>query len=326
MKIIIKKISYHLPGKPRNIDELQTDNPEWEVDKIVKKTGIHNRYIADKNETALDLAYNAGLKMLSEKKIRDKIDLLIFVTQSPDYILPTSACILQNKLELPKHCMAFDVNLGCSGFIYALSIAGSLIESGVATNGLIICADTYSKYIKNNDRTNRPIFSDGAAATLLQKSKSDNIGPFILGTDGAGFESLIVKEGGARNIQSSISKTDRVLEMRGSEVFLFTMRTIPKCVNELLEKANIGIEKVDLFIFHQASKIVIDNLVNSLSIDDKKVFINYHNIGNTVSATIPIALEDAKNQGKLKSGDKLMLIGFGVGLSWGATLINWIDE
>jgi len=326
MKIIIKKISYHLPGKPRNIDELQTDNPEWEVDKIVKKTGIHNRYIAGKNETALDLAYNAGLKMLSEKKIRDKIDLLIFVTQSPDYILPTSACILQNKLELPKRCMAFDVNLGCSGFIYALSIAGSLIESGVATNGLIICADTYSKYIKNNDRTNRPIFSDGAAATLLQKSKSDNIGPFILGTDGAGFESLIVKEGGARNIQSSISKTDRVLEMRGSEVFLFTMRTIPKCVNELLEKANIGIEKVDLFIFHQASKIVIDNLVNSLSIDDEKVFINYHNIGNTVSATIPIALEDAKNQGKLKSGDKLMLIGFGVGLSWGATLINWIDE
>ncbi|MDC0042978.1 ketoacyl-ACP synthase III [Paracoccaceae bacterium] len=327
MKVKIKKICYHLPGFPRTNDEMKRDNPSWDMDKIVEKTGVISRYVSSENETALDLARKAGKKILEKSISIEKVKLLIFVTQSPDYILPTSACILQDELGLPKDCMAFDINLGCSGFVYALSVAGSLISSGLAEDGLIICADTYSKYILKNDRTNRPIFSDGAAAILVEKSEDDNLGPFSFGTDGSGFDSLIVKDGGSRN--SHIAKAELVkpvLEMNGSEVFLFTMQVVPRCVKDVLFQSDLNIEDVDLFVFHQASKFVIDNLVRTLSLDPNKVFINYPEIGNTVSATIPIALCEAEMQGKLKSGDRVMLIGFGVGLSWGATLINWAGK
>jgi len=254
----------------------------------------------------------------------ESIDSLIFVTQSPDYILPTSACILQDKLNLPSHCLAFDINLGCSGFVYALSVAGSLIETGLSDNTIIICSDTYSKYIHSSDRTNRPIFSDGASAVVLSKSKDNNLGPFIFGTDGSGFDSLIVRQGGARGMNSENQQYEKVLDMKGSDVFLFTMNRIPKTVKQLINKAGLDIEDIDLFVFHQASRLVIDNLRRSIDIKKDKVFTNYENIGNTVSATIPIALKDAEDQGKLKNGDKVMLIGFGVGLSWGAAILNWV--
>jgi len=245
------------------------------------------------------------------------------VTQSPDYVLPTSACILQDRLGLSKKCMAFDINLGCSGFIYALSIVGSLIESGVAKKGLILCSDTYTKYIDKSDRTCRPIFSDGASATLLVGSDIDKVGPFVLGTDGSGYEKLIVKEGGAREPHISSNSYHGTLEMRGADVFLFTLNSVPTCMNELLDKSKLDIEDIDLFVFHQASKLVLENLIRAMSLDEDKVFINLRDTGNTVSASIPIALKDAETKGRLRNGDTVMLIGFGVGLSWGATLITW---
>jgi len=247
------------------------------------------------------------------------------VTQSPDYVLPTSACILQDRLGLSKKCMAFDINLGCSGFIYALSIVGSLIESGVAKKGLILCSDTYTKYIDKSDRTCKPIFSDGASATLLVSSDIDKVGPFVLGTDGSGYDKLIVKEGGAREPQTSSNSHHGTLEMRGADVFLFTLNTVPICMNELLDKSKLNIEDVDLFVFHQASQLVLENLIRAMSLDENKVFINLKDTGNTVSASIPIALKDAETQGRLKNGDTIMLVGFGVGLSWGATLLTWTE-
>lgn len=324
MKIKIESNEYYLPKNKEGDEDLLIDNPDWDLPKIKDKTGISFRSIASSGQTAVDLAFEAGNKLLKNSQCKEDIDLLVLVTQSPDYVLPTSACILQNQLGLSTKCMAFDINLGCSGFVYALSVVASIIESGLANKGLVLCSETYSKYILKNDRTCRPIFSDGASATLLSKSSKDNIGPFVFGTDGSGHEKLIVRGTGARKTNNNTdSNSYGHLEMNGSDVFLFTLKSVPSCINKLLSKSNIGIDDIDLFVFHQASKLVLENLIRTLSLDKDKVFINIENIGNTVSATIPIALKDAENQGCLKNGDRVMLVGFGVGLSWGATIICW---
>lgn len=318
MKYKISAIDYYLPALVQEISELQKDNPNWDIAKIFDKTGISKRYIADANETAADLAYKAAEKLLS-KIDRADIDLLILVTQSADYALPTTACILQDRLQLSKSCMAFDINLGCSGFIYALSVAGSLIETEVAKKGLILCADTYTKYIAKDDRTCRPIFSDAAAAILVEKNTQDLIGPFEFGTDGSGYSDLIVRNSAARKEEAAHNN----IVMNGSSVLLFTLKTVPDVVQKLLARSSVTMDDIDLIIFHQASKVVIDNLTDRLAVDPNKIFTNYEEVGNTVSASIPIALQDASSQGRLKNGDLVMAIGFGVGLSWGATLIKW---
>jgi len=325
MKVKIDLNAYYLPETKEGNESLKFDNPDWDMSKISDKTGIFTRSIASTHQTAVDLAYEAGSRLLEDESCKEDIDLVVLVTQSPDYVLPTSACILQDRLGLSKKCMAFDINLGCSGFIYALSIVGSLIESGVAKKGLILCSDTYTKYIDKSDRTCKPIFSDGASATLLVNSDIDKVGPFVLGTDGSGYDKLIVKEGGAREPQISSNSHHGTLEMRGADVFLFTLNAVPICVNELLDKSKLNIEDVDLFVFHQASQLVLENLIRAMSLDENKVFINLKDIGNIVSASIPIALKDAETQGRLKNGDTIMLVGFGVGLSWGATLLTWTE-
>ena len=318
----IKSLAYYLPHTIEDNDVLKQDNPDWDIAKIFEKTGIKKRHISESTQTALDLAYNAAEKIFkNENTSKHNINALIFVTQSPDYILPTSACILQDKLGLNKDCMAFDMNLGCSGFVYALGLASSLINSNMATKVLVLCADTYTRYIKKNDRTCRPIFSDGGSAVIVEKSNQNNIGEFIFGTDGSGFDNLIIQNGGARNSFDYLCSP--TLGMHGSKVFLFTMKEIPNVINKMLDKAKLDLDDLDLIVFHQASKFVIDNLIEKLSLDPKKVFINYEFIGNTVSASIPIALKDALDQNRLKNGDKIMLVGFGVGLSWAATVVNW---
>ena len=324
MKVKIDSNAYYLPEKKESNESLKLDNPNWDMSKISDKTGVFTRSIASTHQTAVDLAFEAGSRLLKDSSCKEDIDLVVLVTQSPDYVLPTSACILQDRLGLSKKCMAFDINLGCSGFIYALSIVGSLIESGVAKKGLILCSDTYTKYIDKSDRTCRPIFSDGASATLLVGSDIDKVGPFVLGTDGSGYEKLIVKEGGAREPHISSNSYHGTLEMRGADVFLFTLNSVPTCMNELLDKSKLDIEDIDLFVFHQASKLVLENLIRAMSLDEDKVFINLRDTGNTVSASIPIALKDAETKGRLRNGDTVMLIGFGVGLSWGATVITWV--
>ena len=323
MKVKISSISYHLPEKTEGLDDLQRDNPDWDMPKLLEKTGIRTRHIASSDQTASDLAYTAAEQLLCDTQIRNQIDLLILVTQSPDYLLPTSACILQDRLRLSQNCMAFDINLGCSGFVSALSVAGGLIESGVVNTGLILCADTYSKYIDKHDRACRPIFSDGAAAILVERNAVDSIGPFEFGTDGSGFEHLIVRRSGARDLAKALDHPRPILEMHGSDVFLFTMRVVPPCIANLLARTGLSMNQIDLFIFHQASKLVIENLIRLMSLDEKKVFVNHEFIGNTVSATIPIALKDAVANGRLTTGQTVVLVGFGVGLSWSAVLLRW---
>jgi 3-oxoacyl-[acyl-carrier-protein] synthase-3 len=251
---------------------------------------------------------------------KEEIDFLILVTQSSDYVLPTSACIIQDRLGLKKSCLSFDINMGCSGYIYGLMVAASMIEVGVVKKGFLICSETYSKYIDKNNRTCRPLFGDGAAATLLIACTDDKFGPFDLGTDGSGYSNLIVPASGARKADKDIEPR---LFMDGASVFMFTMDMVPKSVNSLCEKARIAISDIDLFIFHQASRVVLENIVRRLGLDQQKVFVNNCEIGNTVSASIPIALKDAQSQNRLKRGNKVMLVGFGVGYSWGSCLINW---
>ncbi|MDC0420385.1 ketoacyl-ACP synthase III [Gammaproteobacteria bacterium] len=316
MNISLDRISYQLASKKETLSNLKIDNPEWDIDSILSKTGVETRYISEKNETALSLCISAAKKL--DFNPHD-IGACIFVSQSPDYMLPTSACIAQEELGLDRDVAAFDINLGCSGFIYALSVAKGILSDIEKTNALLLCGDTYSKFIKKNDRTCRPIFSDAGSAVLLSKSNIKKTGPFNFGTDGRGFDKLIV-----RNRASKIeNEFDDFIHMNGAEVLLFTMANVPNGVKALLKKAGLEFEDIDYFLFHQASTIVLDNIQRKLNIPEEKLPRNNRNIGNTVSATIPILMKDLEDEGKLKKGQKLLLFGFGVGYSYGGCILEY---
>ena len=317
----ISEIETYFPEKKVTNEDLQKEFPEWSPEKIFNKVGVKQRYTASAEETVLELAVKASEKLL--KKIdKNEIDFILFCTQSPDYHLPTTACVLQDRLGLRKDIGALDFNLGCSGFVYGLSIAKGLIATGVAQNILLVTAETYTKYLRKSDKSNRTIFGDGAAATLIRKDENKENFQFILGTDGSGYDNLIVRNGGGRN---RINKEDEVcncLYMNGQNIFIFTIEKIPALVKEILEKNNLTKNDVDYYIFHQANAHILRRQREILEIPEEKFYINLEKYGNTVSSTIPIALKDALETGKVKRGQKIMLIGFGVGLSWGATIVE----
>lgn len=333
MDIGIKAIEYYLPEKRLTNEELESLYKDWTAEKILTKTGISSRHISSEKECASDLAEKAALKLFDTGVAKpEDIDFILLATQSPDYILPTTACILQDRLGIPQTTGALDLNLGCSAYIYGLAIAKSLLNTNIANNVLLLTADTYSKYIHPMDKSTRTIFGDAGAATLISRGKHQ-IGNFDLGTDGSGKDALVIPAGGCRLPSSdetakeiedngSIRTMDN-LYMNGSEVFNFTIRVVPKSVEKVLEKNNLNFEDIDLFVFHQANKFMLDFLRKKIGIPVDKFYINMTDIGNTVSATIPIALKRAEEEGKLKKGDKVLIIGFGVGLSWGGTVLTW---
>ncbi len=337
-KAAIKAIHSYLPEKKLTNEQLAQEFDDWDVDKIYKKTGISVRGLADRNECASDLGVAAGKKLFCNESVApDDIDYLIFCTQSPDYFLPASSCIIQTRLGISTNCGAIDINQGCSGFVYGLSLAKGLIESNCAKNILLITAETYSKFINPKDRSVRTIFSDGAAASWITTQDGDEeyIGPFVFGTDGTGANELIVPAGALRRPLSPETKIERKdeagnvrcdenLYMNGSEIFTFSMETVPVVCNRLLEKAKMKMEDVDYYILHQANKFMLEQLRRKMKIPETKFCINLESYGNTVSASIPMALEIAKKQEQVHIGNKVMLIGFGVGYSWAATIINII--
>ena len=321
--VSIKAIEYVLGKNMETSEELLRDNPDWRIEDIENKTGVKTRFVSGSDETATSLGILAGKKLFSNNEDNispEEIDALIFVTQSPDYFLPTSACIIQNELGIGKNSLCFDINQGCSGFVYALSNACAYIHSKLAENVLIICGETYTKFIGADDRTNRPLFSDAAAAILVSKSDK-SISGFKLGTNGAGARSLIVEQGAAKSKFDSESSPK--LFMDGSKVFMFTLGEIPKSVKNILKTEGLTSDDIKMFVFHQASKLVIDNLEKKLGLDSNQVFRNYENLGNTVSATIPIALKDLSNRGDMQESEKVLIQGFGVGLSWAGCIIEW---
>ena len=327
----IKSISYYLPDQILTNEDLVRDFPEWTVEKVAGKLGIDKRHISAQGETAGDMAEKAALNLFAEWQVEPSdIDFVILCTQSPDYFLPTTACILQERLNIPTSAGAFDFNLGCSGYIYGLAISKGLILAGIAKNILLLTAETYSKHIHPKDKGNRTIFGDAASATLISHSGFARIGEFVLGTDGKGCNNLVVRTGGMResNRQNkekidengSFESADH-LYMNGSEIFSFTQERVPELVKEALSRNGKKDSDISLYVFHQANKYMLDFLRKKMKIEEDKFFYYMSEVGNTVSSTIPIALYEAVKLDKPK-GD-IMLAGFGVGYSWGATLLNF---
>lgn len=330
-------IAIYLPNKILSNAELASLYPDWPAAKIFEKTGINERRISSDGETASDMAFQAATNLFQQGVVLAKdVDFLIFCTQAPDYILPTSACILQSRLKIASSSGALDINLGCSGYVYALSLAKGLVETGAAKCVLLLTADTYSKFIHPLDKSVRTLFGDGSSATAIIASDTnhEHIGPFIFGTDGGGAKNLIVESGMSRvprSLDTAIETTDSSgnvrardnLFMNGAEVMSFSLKEVPIAVQALLAKAGVSKENVDTFVMHQANKFMLEALRKKLKLDESKMPILVENIGNTVSSTIPITLFQLLERGKLNRGQKLMLVGFGVGYSWAACLVNF---
>ncbi len=304
----IKDIAYYLPPQILTNEDLAKMFPEWTVDKIASKVGIRERHISAKEETVTDMAVNAAEALFNQNIVdRREIDFVLFCTQSQEYPLPSTACLLQNRLGLSTKCGAFDFDLGCSGYEYGLAIAKGLIVSKIAKNILLITSESYTKYLSEDDKGNRTIFGDGATATIVSTNGFAEIGDFSLGTNGSGADYLIVRKGES-------------LYMDGGAIFDFSSEVVPQMVDELLDKEHLKKDEVDLWIFHQANKYMINYIRKMMEIEKEKFYVYLENVGNTVSSTIPIALYEARKEGRL-SGN-VVIAGFGVGLSWGATLLK----
>lgn len=321
----ITKISYYLP------EHIEENEPG----RLRKKTGIERRHLCDESMTAADMAQIAAEQLFSSGIDKGIIDYLIFCTQSPDYFLPTTACILQDKLGLDFHIGALDFNLGCSGYIYGLGLAKGLIESNQANNVLLLTAETYSKYINPQDNTVKPLFGDAATATLISAKPTDYSGitGLTYGTDGSGAEKLIVPVGATRfpyettplkEFKDSYDnvRTNRNLYMDGSGIMNFALEVVPKTIDAILKKTSKQIKDVDYFIFHQANNFMLKYLQEKCNLMNKPYWNDVRNYGNTVSNSIPIALFDMLKQSKKRELKNVMLLGFGVGLSWGGCIVD----
>lgn len=326
----IKAISYYLPQEV--VDNKQLEIDLGEVEMTAKTIGVETRRKADIEETASDLAVKAAKKLFEEHNIApDSIDFLIYCTQSPDYFMPSSSCIIQNRLGIPTTAGAFGYDLGCSGYVYGLAIANSFVESGLANNVLILTADTISKYLHPKDK-NRLLFGDASSATLIAKEGIAKIGNFERGTDGSGFEHIIIRNGGNRHRgltgnswadENGNTHYDDNFDMDGEKVFSFTVERIPLLIQNCLEKNSISKEDVDFFVFHQANKYMLNTLRKLNKLPKEKFFVDLTETGNTTSSTVPIGLVRSLETGNIQKGMNVMVAGFGVGLSWAATILKF---
>lgn len=329
----IKAISYYLPEKVVTNEELVKEFPEWSVDKVAQKVGVDSRHLAASDETAGDMAEKAARKLFEEYQINPRsVDFLMLCTQSPDYFLPSTACVLQDRLGIPTSAGAFDYNLGCSGCIYGMAMAKGLISAGIAKNVLLLTAETYNKYLHPSDKSNRSIFGDGASACLISNEGFSEIGEFVLGTDGGGANHLIVKTGAARQkLPTGLSAEDEeghiwyddYFYMNGGAIFNFTLDVVPILMTQTLEKNHLQKDDIDYYVFHQANKFMLNTIRKVCVLPKDKFYINLSETGNTVSSTILIGLKECIDKKIIKVGDKVMIAGFGVGLSWGSTLLSF---
>ncbi|RZJ98379.1 MAG: ketoacyl-ACP synthase III [Brevundimonas sp.] len=313
----ISGIAYHLPERVLDNVELASLSAGWTPEKILDKTGVATRRIVADGETAGDLAEAAARRLFAQKGVDPAdIDHLIFCSQTPDYRLPATACVLQDRLGLPTHAGAFDMSIGCSGFVYGLGVARGLVETGQARRVLLLNADAYSTLLRQDDLSVRALFGDGAAATLIEAA-NDNagcIGAAVYGSDGSGAGKLIVPGGGAREPGGTPH-----LSMDGAAVMAFALKEGPAAVARLLEQTGAALDDFDLIVPHQASRMVLDGLRRRLGVPPERFVVDVENIGNTVGASIPIALS------RLPVSDRprrILILGFGVGLSWAAADIT----
>jgi 3-oxoacyl-[acyl-carrier-protein] synthase-3 len=326
---MIAAIASYLPaGRLTNV-ELVAELGRWTPDEVFAKTGINCRCIAGPGETAVDMGQKA-VEQLLQGHDRQKTDFLLFCTQTPDYKLPSSACLLQSRTQLPKACGCLDVNLACSGFIYCLMLAEGLLKSGTAKQVLLVNGDTYTHYIHPKDQVCRPIFGDGAAATLLQNLPAGGITGFSFGSDGDQALRMFLPAGGERrrefrdpNVQDTAPSDPEYLRMDGPEIYNFTLQVVPRVVSETLAKAGCVLGDIDYFVFHQANAFMLESLRRKLGIPREKFVIEMAETGNLVSASIPVVLATMRQDGRIKAGTRTLLCGFGVGLSWAACVVTW---
>jgi len=338
MRSFISAISYHLPEKVLTNQELASRFPGLKIDDLTRLTGVTERHIAEKGETAVDLAVRAAEKLFTEHSIdRNPIDFILFNTQWSDYITPASACIIQDRLKLPQHAGALDISQGCTGFIYGLSIARGLIETGSARKVLLLTSDTITRSIHPQDKSNRAIFGDGAAATLVSATSGEtgpHIGNCIFGTNGSGYQEIIIRHGGARYPLPEYQEADftdnygnirneSCFYMNGAAIFSFSVKVVPGIIEKTLEANQLTRDDIDFYIFHQANRIILETLIKKNKIPADKTIIYLDKCGNTVSSTIPLALFHAMEEGRIRKGDKVLLAGFGVGLSWAGTIVEF---
>ena len=333
MKAFIKAISYYLPEQVVTNEELVKEFPEWSVDKVAQKVGVDSRHLAAEDETAGDMAEKAARRLFEEYQIDPKsIDFLMLCTQSPDYFLPSTACVLQDRLGIPTTAGAFDYNLGCSGCVYGMAMAKGLITAGIAKNVLLLTAETYNKYLHPSDKSDRSIFGDGAAACLISTEGFAEIGEFSLGTDGSGANNLIIKTGAARQKEATGKYVeddeghiwyDDYLYMNGGAIFNFTLDAVPAMMADILAKNQLEKDDIDYYVFHQANKFMLNTIRKVCILPKDKFYVNLATTGNTVSSTVLIGLKDCIDNHIIKSCDKVMISGFGVGLSWGGTILKF---
>ncbi len=323
-------IAVQLPARVETNEMLREQFPNWDLDQIAEKTGIHQRYIAAADETSSDLARQAAEKLFDQHQIdRGSIDFLLFCTQTPDYPLPTTSCLIQDRLGLSTKCGALDFNLGCSGYVYGLAMADGLIQSGAAKSILLLTAETYSKYIDEADRSLRTIFGDAAAATLVSASDTPSLTGFQFGSDGSGGDMLLVADGGARVAQDAMKPRHRKrwksrLYMDGPSLINFTVEAIPRLIDEILAANQMSDAQIDKYLMHQATWKMLDQLRSRMGVAEERVPIELADVGNTVSCTLPILIDRLRKQGQIDAESVNMLVGFGVGLSWAGCL--WRDQ
>ena len=335
MKSKIKDIAFYLPKKIETNEDLSLENPDWDLKELSKIIGINQRHIAEENETPLDLGFEACKELLKNNpELKDKVDGLIVCTPSSDYIALSNACVLHNKLKMQKKMFCVDINLLCSGYVYGLAIVDSLIKSNICNNIILITTVTHSKYTNKRDKSTRILFGDGASATWLTNSKDEGIIDIKCSTDGSRFKYLYIPVGGDRTPKNSKTslpkkdffgnvKTDEDIQMEGEKIFKFVVSEIPIQIQEILSNNKLKIEDINWFVFHQANKYILDFLTKIMRLNKNKVYINMWDKGNTSSSTIPIALKELMDLKKIKSGDKVLISGFGVGLSWATAIIQY---
>jgi len=332
----IVDIASALPDKVVTNEQLCEENPDWDMTKVAGRSGVLSRHVAADGETALDLAVAACRDLLSRNPdLPAAVDGLIMCTESEDYLLPPDGCVLHGLLGLRQDCFVTDINLACSGFVYGLALARGLMATSMCHNILLVTADTYSKRINSRDRSSRVLFGDGAAVTWL----SDAPGPghvvdVVCATDGTGYDKFVIPAGGDRmpiSADTAVEHEDdngnwrsqQDIYMDGLGILTFATAKVPRQVKELLNRNQLTVNDIDLFVFHQASALVLDSLARLLRIPPGKVFTNLEQLGNTVSSSIPIALSDALAAHLIKSGSRVLISGFGVGLSWASALLRF---
>jgi 3-oxoacyl-[acyl-carrier-protein] synthase-3 len=308
----------------KDLEQIVDTTDEW----IQKRTGIKQRRIADEDTATSDLALEASQEALKKANLDPKdLDLIIVSTVTPDMVFPATACIIQDKIGA-DNAAAFDLEAGCSGFVYGLSVGAQFIESGLYDNVLIIGAETLSKITDWDDRNTCVLFGDGAGAAVLQPTDKGGFLSFDLGSDGSGADALYMEAGGSLNPATleTVKNKKHFIRMEGNPVFKFAVKTMKNASLDVIEKANLTTDDIDLLIPHQANTRIIKSARRRLKLDEDEVYVNLPEVGNTSSASVAIAMAEAKEKGVIQNGDHVLLVAFGAGLTWAAGVLEWNEN